>query len=151
MIDYRRINREDVDAVSAFALRALTFVAGDEDRLHIAPAKVKNSVAYFAKSGAEHFQLAAFEDHVCVGAIAAFSAEMAYFERKEAHVAFCYSTRVGVGMRLARSLMAWAKADMLIRRVTWTMNVGEYGERMARVINRRFGFEPYQTLVWVKE
>ncbi len=152
MIEYRNINPEDTLAVTEYALRALRVVAVNEP-LHVAPLKVREAVSFFAKDASgRHFNLAAFENRICVGAIAAFTAEMMYFERQEAHIMFCHASVPGIGWRLIREMMAWMRAEPRIRRVTWLMNKGEIGDRMARAITQRLGFDAMrlQTLVSYK-
>lgn len=151
MTDFRSITRDDVPEVAAYALAALREVAPD-GRVRISPLKVRDAVAFFAKdTSGLHFNLAAFELHGCVGAIAAVTAEMTYFERQEAHVMFARATLPGVGMKLIRELVGWVRAEPRLRRVVWAMNPSAMGSRMERVITRRLGFESVATLVWSKE
>lgn len=148
---YRRITREDQLAVTSYALDALRVVSAEEP-LHIAPLKVREAVSFFAKdSSGLHFNLAAFDDRICVGAIAAFTAEMTYFERQEAHVMFAHAAVPGVGMRLVRELLAWLRGEPRLRRLTWAMNPGAMGDRMLSVLQRRLGFKQVQMLCWTKE
>lgn len=148
---YRAITREDALAVTSYALDALRVVSADEP-MHIAPMKVREAVSFFAKDASgNHFNLAAFEDRICVGAIAAFTAEMTYFERQEAHIMFAHATVPRVGIRLIRELLAWFKREPRLRRITWAMNPGAMGDRMLDVLARRHGFKSIQMLCMVKE
>lgn len=146
MIDYRTITPADVPAVTGFALDALHWAVRDEP-LHIDANKVVAAVMYFAITPG-HFQVAAFDKGKCVAALAAYVAEMPWFERSEAHVVFCLSTVPGIGIRMIRDLLSWAHSDMRVRRITWLMNDG--ADRMPHVIKRRFGFSKRETLVWYK-
>lgn len=149
MTDFRSITNEDVPAVTEYALRVLRAIANDE-RLRVAPMKVQDAVRYFARTSG-HFNLAAFDDKLCVGAIAAFAGEMAYFERQEAHVMFCHATLPGVGMKLIREMMAWVRSEPRLRRIVWAMNPSSVGERTTNVLGRRLGFKPLNLLAWTKE
>ena len=150
VIELRSITSADVSAVAGLALEVLREQA-EELPVHISAPKVLAAVKFFAEAPpGEHFQRAAFtDDGHCVGAMAALVSEMPFFERCEAQVYFCYAKAPGVGVRLIRKMLDWVKREPRIRRVTWLMNRNEVGERMARVIARRFKFDPgrLETLV----
>lgn len=146
MMTYRPITTNDVPAVTTLAVEALRFGMG-ADALHVSEAKVQSMVSGFAEQPG-HFQLAAFKDNQPVGAIAVYVSEMPFFERCEGHIVMCYCTEPHAGVRLIRSMLNWAAADMRIRRLVWAMNAG--ADQFARVLARRFGFDQRSMLVYVK-
>lgn len=146
MIDYRPIVSEDVPAVTALALEALRFGMG-ESALTVSPAKVQGMVQGFADEPG-HFQLAAFKDGQPVGAIAAYVAEMPFFDWCEAHVLMCYCNEPHAGTRLIKAMLDWVNSELRIRRVIWAMNDG--AEKFSRVLQRRFAFGQKDMLVYTK-
>ena len=148
---YRRWNREDVDAVTAFAVGALKPIVVDEP-FHVDPAKVRNCVLTFATKWQEgHFQQACWKDRRVVAAAAMFVSEMPFFERREGCVFFCFANEPGTGYPIMKAMMEHAKADISIRRVHWLMNKGS-DPRFEKVIRRRLGFtRAFDTLLYTKE
>jgi hypothetical protein len=148
VIAYRSINREDVLGVTEFSLRALRRVAADEP-LHVAPMKVRDAVKFFAHDiSGQHFNLAVFDDGKVLGACALYAAEMAYFERREVHVMFCFAEQPMVLRRLAREMVAWFTAQPSLRRLAWAMNPGS--DRMIAFLAKQFGFRKDDMLVLYK-
>ena len=143
---YRPMTAEDVPAVTALALEALRFGMGDAP-LTVSPDKVRGMVAGFA-SEPGHFHLIAFKGDAPVGAIAAYAAEMPFFDWCEAHVVMCYCTEPRAGTPLIKAMLAWVKSELRIRRVIWAMNDG--AEKFSRVLQRKFGFGQKDMLVFTK-
>ena len=133
MIEYRRINIGDVEALAALAFEAVP----DEPEVRLSRAKILNMVSHFAVHR-EHFQLGAFENGTPVGGIAMWVSEMPFHVGCEGSVMFCYSKAPGAGYRLVREMIRWVFNDMRIRRVSWAMNRG-YDPRI-KTLARRCGF-----------
>lgn len=143
---YRPLIEADVPAVTELALEALRFGMGDV-RLTISPDKVRGMVAGFATQPG-HFNLIAFKDESPVGAIAAYVAEMPFFDWSEAHIAMCYCTEPRAGTPLIKAMLRWVESELRIRRVIWAMNDG--AEKFSRVLQRRYGFGQKDMLVFTK-
>lgn len=144
MMTFRRITVADVEALTALALSAIPY----QRTLVVNPDKVRSMVSFFATSH-EHFQMAAFDNDKPVAGVAMLVSEMPFHDRCEGTIVFCFSSGVGVGMRLLREMMRWVNNDFRIRRVSWAMNPG-FDERMV-VVARRLGFQSaHPTLMYCK-
>jgi len=92
-----------------------------------------------------HFHLAAFNNGLVVGAIAAYVVEMPFFERCEAHVVMCRATQPGAGRILIRKMNEWFEGNMMVRRVIFPLE--ENADPRQALLLARFGFVRAQTNV----
>lgn len=145
---YRRATAADVPAMVDFAIEGMRPQLSPH--LRLSRDRVETMVHHFVTS-VDDFNLGAFEGRTPVAAVAAFVQPNLWFERHEAHVVICRSTHPGAGARCIRALMAWAKADIRIRQVSFALEPDADGRQLA-MLQRRFGFQrSQQVALWAKE
>jgi CTP:molybdopterin cytidylyltransferase MocA len=120
VIEYRTLAESDIDAVSAFAASGLQ---PNRYPLVFSAHKVRCAVEHFMHSATDYHRIAV-NDGIVVGVIAAAVAEMAYFQRAEAHIFALYATQPGVGRALLRGLLDWMDEHFMVQRVCWMHNPG---------------------------
>ena len=140
MIVYRPITLDDVDGVTALAMRALAPSMAVPLRLD--PAKVESMVRGFALTSA-HYQMAAFEGAKPVGGICAYVVDAPLYERGEAHVAMCFAEKAGAGCTLINMMLKALSQNPSIMRICWMMNdvvEDPVARKFGEMLRRRYGF-----------
>jgi hypothetical protein len=140
MVEFRRMQHDDLEAVYRFTVEGLR---AHLYPLHLAPERVRAIIRHFIDTP-QDFHLAAFDGPVMVGGVGAAVSPMLYFERCEATVVMCRAVQPGVGRHLLTEMMTWARSDMRIKRVLFPMEF-DAPRAMARYL-RSLGFEQPQGL-----
>lgn len=133
-MEFRRATPQDIDAVTAFAIRGLR---PGLYPCHLSHAKVRGVVEHFANGGAG-WSLGAFEDGKPLGIAAVLVQELPWFERCEAIVVALYAERPGVGRHLIREMFKWYAESPMLRVLRWPLEF-DAEPRMMKIAER-FGF-----------
>jgi hypothetical protein len=149
VIDIRCMTADDFESVARFAERGL-----QPERYPViySRPKLRGVIEHFMNSPTDYHRIAVDGGEV-VGVIAAAMAEMAYFQRCEAHIFALYATRYGVGRQLLAGLLGWMDDHFMVQRVSWVHNPGMRPsvQRLARICGRGRVTEQLQMTVFYKE
>lgn len=133
-MELRRLRPNDLEPVANYAIEGM--------RPELVPLVLSRervrSVIRHIETSQQDFHLVAEHDGQIVGAIAAITSPMLWFERWEATVVMCRATFPGAGAEMVRRLMAWAKDDPRVKRVVFPLEF-DAPKAMARFL-RMNGF-----------